>query len=258
MGTASKRFNTALDTYFKTREKLQKIDQARVKQKQDQTIFEEDRKIKEAELNKARYEGKMTENDYEVQSAGLAVWKKQNKGILDGKKHLIDKEEHEKTQIASGAKKEMIHLAGTEPEVKQQVRQQIQQSQQRGLGDYKERILDPVSSGGHVRFKERKQVQPTASEKAIGSLANGGFTDNKGAVTNFTDREEAEKFANSKLGIGWKRKYPQAVQTLDKKYGPSVEDFPESITTKKQAYDYLINDLGMDDEGARNWIEENN
>jgi len=240
MGTASKRFNTALDTYFKTREKLQKIDQARVKQKQDQTIFEEDRKIKEAELNKARYEGKMTENDYEVQSAGLAVWKKQNKGILDGKKHLIDKEEHEKTQIASGAKKEMIHLAGTEPEVKQQ----IQQSQQRGLGDYKERILDPVSSGGHVGFKERKQVQPTASEKVIGVLANGGVIDSYGYVNNFANREEAEKFANSKLGVGWKNKYPQAIKALDKKYGP------EKKTIKMKAPDGTIWDIRKENVSA--------
>lgn len=95
----------------------------------------------------------------------------------------------------------------------------------------------------------KQSDQPTASSKALGTLATGDFA----------DRTEAEQEASSKLGIDWQKKFPQARKILDKRWGPKGgnEVLPNNVKTVSQAEDYLVNTLGMTEEAAKDWIIKN-
>lgn len=243
MGTGSRRFNTAIDRYFSTSENLREIDEAKTANIRSGEVYDIEKKTADLKLKKAQIEGGMTDIDYKIHKSRMDDYFKSQKAIQDGKAAQISVAEQSEMKANKSAQQEAANIAKTDPEVNGQIVQ-----------GYKARILEPVYKGGHYRMQEKRVVQPTASEKIIGSLDVGGITDNKGELTEFVDREDAEKYATSKLGVRWKSKFPDAVSALDRRYGP--KDLPSNIKDTQTALDYLVEEIGMEKEAAIDWLKE--
>lgn len=243
MGTGSRRFNTAIDRYFSTSENLRKIDDAKTANKRSGEVYDIEKKTADLNLKKSQIEGSMTDIDFKIHKSRMNDYFANQKAIQDGKAAEISVAEQSEMKANKSAQQEAANIARDDPEVNSQIVQ-----------GYKARILEPVYKGGHYRMQEKKVAQPTTSEKVIGFLDVGGITDTKGEVTNFTDREDAEKFATSKLGVRWKSKFPDAVSALDRRYGP--KDLPSNIRDTQAALDYLVEEIGMEREAAIDWLKE--
>lgn len=98
--------------------------------------------------------------------------------------------------------------------------------------------------------------------KAMGALKAGGFFED-GVFVEFEGRKDAERYANNTLGADYEKKHPQTKEMLNSMYGPRPEDFPidkfkATDNPLRAAYEYLIDEIGMDPEAARQYLEENN
>jgi len=81
-----------------------------------------------------------------------------------------------------------------------------------------------------IKPESEKAGKITASSKIIGDLKNGGIWD-EGAFSSFGEsedsaeaqktegRKEAIRYANSNLGAGWEKKYPEAAQAIEQNFG---------------------------------------
>lgn len=66
-------------------------------------------------------------------------------------------------------------------------------------------------------------------DKALGQLNAGEFE----------DREEAERFAEESLGLNWDKKFPEAVQLIDKKFEGEYKVGEIKDVTGKGRYKYI-------------------
>jgi len=121
-------------------------------------------------------------------------------------------------------------------------------------------------SGMQLTPGEKKMLgMPTGTskeEKIVGELSVGAYLD-KGYEVPLETKEEAIRYATMKLGNKWDKKYPEAREALEKKYGPDIKDFPvNQFKTQpnplRAAYEYLVNEVGMEPDNAKQWLEENN
>ncbi len=120
------------------------------------------------------------------------------------------------------------------------------------------------SSSMSFRTVANTEKGPTAVDKTLGVLQQGGTIDSYGYKADFKDRDTAEAYAASNLGPDYKTKYPRAEKYISEKFpnldlGTISKEFKnKNITDIRQAYEYLVNEKKLEPEAARKWLEENN
>lgn len=86
--------------------------------------------------------------------------------------------------------------------------------------------------------KKKTDRKVNSVDKVLGSLDSGGVYDpDTGDSFDFNDKGEAEAYAQSELGYGWKKKFPKASQIIEEKYGQEeIKWFRNKETGKSEQF----------------------
>lgn len=123
-----------------------------------------------------------------------------------------------------------------------------------------------INASGGITYKpkdeaEKKDRKVTSADKALGVLSTGGEVDSAGEITPFEGREVAMAYANSELGHGWQKKFPEAMGLIEKNF-PSKSTgeitLPKEVKNISGAIKYLTKEKNMSEEEAKQWIKDNN
>lgn len=248
MGRALQIITSTLGHLRQSQDRINKINETKIEREQKNALFDLQKQKYELDIKEKQARGEMDrfEADYVRQIFGNQV--KAQKANFQTEEDMIDialKEESGKIKNLTGI-------------LQQGVRQEVQE---KSLGRLRGH---PVSnamtapdtgyetswssrSGVSIKPKSVKQAKketPLEKRRNIWKMAKDMA--GEGAM-----KEEVQE----QLGEAEKYLYPEQYKAPEQF---SVKDFPKEIKTKREAYDYLIKEQGMDDETARQWIEDNN
>ncbi len=212
--------------FRESQERYRDIQTAKGKKKQDDEMFDIKKKTLNLELEAKTRAGEMEEiiaDQYRSQfKADEKIYKAQSE-----KKDMMLNQASAKERERG----EAIQRTG-----KQIMGSIMKQKYETGYTSKKGFYHEPVDD------EEDNKIQPY--QKALGELQSGGTrTGIMGEMDDFEDRKEAEKHASNKLGYNWKKRFPQAVEILDKAWGKSKYSLGEvKEVTGKGKWKYLGKD----------------
>lgn len=225
-------------------EKKQNLEMKRAEFRLKQDEFDLEKKKVKSDLEYKKMTGEMS----------AAAYNDFMKRIKDAEKYLTAEKDYVGGQLdvaTDTINKQLDVLGQLQPEI----RMSFGQNGPSTTVTYKERKTDPEDKVGVRKMK-------LEADKALGAIENGGFYD-EGTFVEFEDRKDAERFANANLGSSYEKKYPEAQKMLDKTYGPQpkslpIEKFKKESNPLRAAYEYLVNEVGMEPEAAKQYLEKVN
>jgi hypothetical protein len=270
----------ALDRLESLRVNDANIEAARSRLEREKQAFELDKKISAAKLDRELLDGNMTRNDYAIQTAAMKEFEKQQKAVIDGGIAQNDMAQHATVKEGESLSSIVQKLGPIAVQEQDLIDAEGEPSESAGAGTeelvpggYQASILGSTVKmpGGHFRPRLQSDPDPkrdAANRRSITeqrrteSIARRDDLDTSNAIADIEDTEKtfdaagAKRAAARRLGSRWKEN-ADVVGVINKRFGPDVKDFPKTIKTKREAYDYLTVKIGMTDESARKWIEDN-
>ncbi len=172
------------------KEERRNIDIKESEQKRKDEIYKIDKQTADLNLKKRKQQGELDDLGYKIASQRVSTLYKAFKAKSDADNMMIG-EAKTKNRMATESMS----------------------------GDLKKLINSYMPDAGPIDLSfDTKEDKPTTVDKVLGTLENGGVTDSSGYFMEFETKNQAERYARSKLGPDYEKKYPRASESINKRF----------------------------------------
>jgi len=249
MGRGLQIITSTLGHLRQSQDRINKINDAKIEREQKNTLFDLKKKKFELDIQEKQTRGDVDRFEADMMRQMFGNQAKAQKANFQVEDDMIE----------TALTKETRNVQDLTGLLKQGVQQEVREKALGRLNGHPvSNAMTPVaqsdydtsytSRGGiSIKPKKTKQVKqetPLEKRKSIWKMAQGMAEEGAEGGTTKDYLGEAEKYL-----------YPDEYKE-PKQF--SVKDFPKEIKTKPEAYNFLTQEIGMDDIAARQWIEDNN